>query len=275
MWAGTGHPKCSDELLKDLAEELISLQTRTIQVGRSNLSKPFRLRAFICDAPARAFVKNVLNHNSKHGCNECDQIGFRLERTPVYQIQSGNLRTDESFKNRLDMCHHHNESQTILERAKVNMVNQFPLDPMHLIDLGIAKKILTYILEVIPKNIHHDISKLFISLGPYLPCEFTRKPRGISEIARWKAIEFRMFILYSGIVVLRDYIPDSNYYHLVLLTTALRLMSDPINCKYNVDSAQLLIDQFIEIFSQLYGLKHVNYNIHSLLHLPNYVRLYG
>lgn len=31
----------------------------------------------------------------------------------------------------------------------------------------------------------------------------------------------------------------------------------------------------MEIYSQLYGLKHVNYNVHSLLHLPNYVRLYG
>ena len=36
-----------------------------------------------------------------------------------------------------------------------------------------------------------------------------------------------------------------------------------------------MLNQFVELIPQLYGLKYVNYNAHSLLHLPNYVNLYG
>lgn len=236
LWIGNGHPKSSELLLEDFGEELIRLQTEPIQVGQNKHNKKVVLRSIICDAPAKAFVKNIKNHNSFVGCNECDQIGFRIEHTPIYQISSGNLRTDKGFKCRLDKNHHHTQSETVLEKAGVKMVSQFPHDPMHLVDLGVAKKLLIYILELVPKKCHDDISAKFISLGKYVPSEFARKPRGITEIARWKATEFRFFIFYSGIVILKNIIPDSNYYHLLLLTTALRLMNDPINCQEYVDN---------------------------------------
>lgn len=275
VWEGVGHPKSWDDFLKNLADELIILQTKTIRVGKNKIEKNFHLRSIICDAPAKAFVKNVLNHNAKCGCNECNQVGFRIKNTPVYQIQSGNLRTDIDFQNRSDICHHHSPNQTELERASLKMVSQFPLDPMHLVDLGVAKRILTYILDILPKSSHPDISNSLVSIGSYIPREFARKPRGVSEIARWEATEFRMFIYYTGIVILKKFIPDSHYYHLLLLTTALRLMSDEAYCKYNIAPIQILINEFVQIFSQLYGLKHINYNVHSLLHLPNYVQMYG
>lgn len=275
IWSGTGHPKSSDLLLKDLSEEIIELKGRLIEVGRNRQKKKFHIRAFICDAPAKAFVKTVLNHNSKHGCNECNQIGFRLDNTPVYQIKSGELRSDESFLSRMDKPHHHQMNATKLEVAGIKMVTQFPLDPMHLLDLGIGKRILTYMLDIIPKNMHQVVSNSFISLGPYVPSEFARKPRGLTDLARWKAIEFRFFLLYSGIVVLKNQISDNMYYHFSLLSSAIRFMSDEINCDKYLDQIQILVNDFVELFPQLYGLKHVNYNLHSFLHLPNYAREYG
>ncbi|XP_067620084.1 uncharacterized protein [Eurosta solidaginis] len=50
--------------------------------------------------------------------------------------------------------------------------------------------------------------------------EFARKPRCFEEIKRWKAVEFRQFILYMGIFVLKDSVDANVYNHFLLLHAA-------------------------------------------------------
>ena len=51
-----------------------------------------------------------------------------------------------------------------------------------------------------------------------------RQPRGLSEIKRWKATEFRQFLLYSGIVVLKGIVTNQFYQHFLSLSIAIRIM---------------------------------------------------
>lgn len=126
---------------KDFYKELKDLTSNGIQICEIT-----KKRAFICDAPAIAFCKSVLNHNEKSGCHECNQVGFRLSKTPVYSVVSGQLRTYETFANRTDPKHHHQLEKLDLEKAAINMVTQFPLDPMHLVGLGNRISILCAVL---------------------------------------------------------------------------------------------------------------------------------
>ena len=50
------------------------------------------------------------------------------------------LRTDENYRNRVNREHH--TGRTPLKDLQVNLVAQFPLDYLHLVDLGCTKKIL-------------------------------------------------------------------------------------------------------------------------------------
>lgn len=125
-WVGKGHPLDSDVFFDDFYKELNILKEKCIQNGQKTFN--FIARAFICDAPAKSFCKSVLNHNAKHGCHECDQVGFRLLNTTVFSLTSGKLRTDESFTIRADPQHHHRQEKSALETAGIKMVSQFPLD---------------------------------------------------------------------------------------------------------------------------------------------------
>ena len=48
------------------------------------------------------------------------------------------------------------------------------------------------------------ISTKLCNFKCFIPACFARKPRGLTEIDGWRAIQFRQFLLYTGKVVLND-----------------------------------------------------------------------
>lgn len=114
------------------------------------------------------------------------------------------------------------------------------------------------------------------------PSEFKRKPRTIAELCRWKATEYRQFLLYTGMVVLKKTFKKAGmttlYVHFLKLVCAMRiLLSDTLlnsgdeHWKY----ARTLLHAFVKDAAELYGSKLFVYNIHSLLHLADEAGLYG
>ena len=89
---------------------------------------------------------------------------------------------------------------------------------MYLVCLGVTKRLLLLLKEglrccrISPSQINQVSERLECYKRQFLS-EMTRQPRGLSEIKRWKATEFRKFLLYSGIVVLKGIVTDQFYYH--------------------------------------------------------------
>lgn len=105
------------------------------------------------------------------------------------------------------------------------MVTQFPLDPMHLIDLGVCKKMILCILNCttftkFSTGQKKEISDRLASFSAYIPKEFARKQRNFDEILRWKATEFRLFILHTGLCALKN-IVDDNFFIISVYSIAL------------------------------------------------------
>ncbi len=75
------------------------------------------------------------------------------------------------------------------------MVRCFPHDYMHLESLGVMRKLLDLWLASGPLCCRLSacqsvlVSDALISLRPYIPADFARKPRQLSERLRWKATE--------------------------------------------------------------------------------------
>lgn len=94
------------------------------------------------------------------------------------------------------------------------------------------------------------------------------------EVARWKAVEFRQFLLNTGIVALSGHLPIAMNSNFMLLGVAMHILlrRDKSNT-YN-SYAKCLLQLFVQNFSQLYGENMLVYNVHGLLHLADDAKLH-
>lgn len=268
--------------LKEFFEEfLVEFEELTMHGFMwNNKQIAIKCRSFICDTPARCYIKNVKAHNSYHGCDKCLVEGtYILEKKSMcFLNQNAQLRSDSSFA-RCEYLSSHQKGNTPLMSLKVGLVSQFPNDYMHSVCLGVVKKLL---LEFKNGSRLHRIShakfnileQRIQSCKQFWPSEFNRKLRSFSELERWKAKEFRQFLLYFA-PLLKDILPSNIYCNLMLLMFAIRvLLNESLNSKYNK-----IADQWLRLFmihgARIYGNEFCVYNVHSLIHLAQEAAAYG
>ncbi|KAI0217238.1 hypothetical protein LSAT2_030900, partial [Lamellibrachia satsuma] len=119
------------------------------------------------------------------------------------------------------------------------------------------------------------ISQGLISLQKFIPVEFARKCRSLDEMDRWKATEFRQFLLYSGPVVLKGVLCEQLYKHFLLLFVGIYCLVSPGFCVSHCQYANELLRLFVTQAGQLYGRDVLVYNVHGLIHLAVDVRNFG
>lgn len=235
------------------------------------------ISAIICDAPARAMIKNIKGHGGYAGCDKCDQPGVYLNKI-TFPETNACRRTDDSFKQMLDNRHHH--GPTPLSELCIGMVSNFPLDYMHLVCLGVMRRLIKFWVKGPLKTrqgprIIQDMSACLLEIRNSMPCEFARKPRALTEFERWKATEFRQFLVYTGPVILYKRLPKALYKNFMLLSVAISIYLHPINCYTHRQYAHERMVLFVNHYAQLYGNDMITYNVHGLVHLSEEVERYG
>ena len=138
--------------------------------------------------------------------------------------------------------------------------------------LGVMKRLLLLWMRGplkcrLGSRIIENISEGLISLKDNIPSEFSRKPRSLHEIDRWKATEFRQFLLYTGPVVLIQAIHENLYRNFMVLSIAMHILLNETLCQNFSGYAHELLIVFVNHFYQIYGTDMAVYNVHSLVHL--------
>jgi len=280
VYIGYKKPASIDDFLKDLVDEVKALESKVLLDGKF---VKINFRSLICDTPAKSFVCGIPGHSSSHGCSKCTQVAKRVNDTLTYSTVSGTLITDEDFASRKYPKHHYKSFQTKetpLEQIGFKMISQIPLDPMHLVDLGVMRKMLIRIINrrtenKTPKSHIDKISNELVKMQKFFPKEFPRKPRSLEDIHNWKATEFHQFLAYTGPLVLLNNVHHDIYYEFLLLHCAYRLLSSPREVTQYLEQAQGLLELFVENFPVVFGEGSVSFNVHSLLHLTSCAEQYG
>ena len=271
IFLGNGLPSDANEFLRDFVEEAQYLHQNGLEYKNNILS--FRISGIICDTVARHFIKGTKGHGGYSSCDRCMIDGTYLVNKVVFLTTGHRSRTDRNFRLMLDEDHHNNHS-ILTEIKYLDMVHDFPLDYMHLVLLGAVKKFLLNLksgplLCRLQTRLVQEISRKLESFKKWSPKEMARKPRSLEFLAFYKATEFRQFVLYTGIVALRNIIEDCMYQHFLLLVCSMRiLLNDSLAVEQN-DCAREMLKVYVEHYSQLYTEASMTYNIHSLVHLAD------
>lgn len=73
LYSGTSKPSDLWQYLNDFIVEMNSLEREGLCF--TNVNYQVKISAFVCDPPARAFLKNIKPHNGFNGCERCVQKG--------------------------------------------------------------------------------------------------------------------------------------------------------------------------------------------------------
>lgn len=141
-------------------------------------------------------------------------------------------RTDNLFRTTVQ-SEHHTSTSILLDLPDFNMIDKVPIDYMHNLLLGSMKRLLYHkrygwIFGKQPHKLRaRDVNKIsenFLKLKRYIPCEFSRKTRSILECKKYKATEFRLFLLYKSPIVLKEVLPCKAYNNFITFSVASLIM---------------------------------------------------
>lgn len=282
LFCGNSKPSSVHDYLSDFLVELNNLVQNGISIGDAVLT--VSVGSFICDAPARAFLKCIKGHNAYYACERCIIRG-RWNRRVVFSLNDDRntpLRSEASFNNFEFKDYQIDISPLINAGIGISCIKSFPLDYMHLVCLGVVKRILSF-LKSGPSQCRLSGQQLDIlsgklsALNGKMPREFARQPRSLYYLDRWKATELRQFLLYTGPLVLRSVVSNQVYKHFLSLTVAMSILleSDEDFRNEHLSYARELLKYFVKTSEMVYGDTFVSYNIHSLIHIADDVEYYG
>jgi len=86
-----------------------------------------------------------------------------------------------------------------------------------------------------------------------LPVEFTRQPRELKYLLRWKATEFRSFLLYLGPIALKGNLDQAKYNNFLTLHVAMSILLNPKSIRDETlrNYARSLLIHFVQTFTNI------------------------
>lgn len=122
---------------------------------------------------------------------------------------------------------------------------------------------------------YSDINSMTVKLREIkLPKEIHRAVRGLDCLAFWKGTEYRSFLLYFGITILKDHLRYDAFEHFLGFFCAVTICSVD-EYRHFLPLARVLFENFIETYALLYKNHTITSNVHNLCHLVDEVIKFG
>lgn len=277
LYNGRSHPKDFNLLLSDFVETFKEMSERKLYIEGKEYE--IEIRNVILDSPAKAAVKYVKYPTGYSSCCECCVEGHREDGRITFTELDCTRRTDESFRARADIGHHNGSSIFESSFRELDMINNFPPDYLHVVLLGGLKKILTYLFippkSFLPFSAGRELTSKLLDMDKYVPSEFHRHLRPISELKQYHGHELRFFLLKVGIVALKGVIPNEYYLNFLYFHIGITILCDEDLATNYSEVAKLVLHKFVEKAMDLYGPVMQTLIVHTISHLADAVQYQG
>ncbi len=249
---------------------------------------------YICaDAPMRAFIRNQKTHTSKLGCDYCYSEADHKGR-PIWGLSTlnGRQRTRESLAEDLEKVATREKAyqdfgykgrSVVLDiLPDFDLIEGVPVDPMHLLYLGVGRAIFELLFNVRenrPTNLREgrQSTRELDELLPHVkvPSEIPRRPRPM-DFKNYKGSEWRNIVLfYFPLVaqILRPGIRRQLWLDFCFLARAFSIPDEYYNA-LNKNALKSVARSWYEHFSHAFGPLNMRYNVHLMSHLFR-IRVHG
>ncbi|KAJ8685461.1 hypothetical protein QAD02_021254 [Eretmocerus hayati] len=231
---GSGKPKNFAPFFKQFIAEYNQLCRTGMPMGDKTFL--IKIQCVIGDKPARSEALCIKGHGSKHACERCDLVAIYFKKRQVYPLMKNcKPRTDRSFRLLEDPHNHHKDSPLLELYPAIDMVYQVLSEFMHGQCIGNMKKLLCDYwtnpsLRYLTKAQIMQVSSRLTLLQFCIPAGFQRCTRSLDVLSKWKATEYRLFLLYVGSIVLKGILPEHLYNHFMLFSVGCRVLCSPNSC---------------------------------------------
>lgn len=96
IFCGTSKPKLLNVFLADFIDELNDILKNGFRFNGNRFK--IEIHNFVCDAPARAFLKYTKTHSGYSSCDKCVEPGEYYKNKVIFMSEMAQKRTDESFR---------------------------------------------------------------------------------------------------------------------------------------------------------------------------------
>lgn len=110
------------------------------------------------------------------------------------------------------------------------------------------------------------LNQLLKQFNNFKPMEIPRSVRSFEDIKFWKATEFRSFLLYYGIIILKDHLSIEEYNHFLLLTCAVRIFYVDVYTPFRQIAKNWLL-KYVDEYINIFGSDRIGSNVHNLIHI--------
>ena len=269
---------------------------KTAIVHKSHVLAPL----VVADAPARANVLNMQEHQGRYACNTCEQKTNKLPAPPVkpgekkkrrkrrflFRESPAQLRTHQRMVTHgtyaAEMGLEHKRGikglATIQNIPKIDLSTCVLAEYLHSVLKGAVFQLCSlwffvrgdwYIGDHL-EEINH-----FLCNDIHPPDFVTRLPKSLAYFSYAKANELRSLLLYYSLIVVAPFLKENYYQHWILFVEAIYILLQESISETDLDAAEAMLRMFVRDIGKLYGDDQYTYNIHQLTHMVLYVRRWG
>lgn len=259
----------------------------------------------IFDQPARAAFWNCKQFNGRFGCMDCIHPGSNLVSVPGLKPTFGrrwyskNKRYIEKDRRFYELAWRKildggNDSYYGIKRKPnfarlCNPGDQNVIDIMHQLYEGVIKMIVSGVFSsklgkdmtknkwTIPRRFYSEIDETLSTI--IWPTNFSRKVPRISDLANYKAIEYKNLFLYAFLPIGQNYFYEmgcSDVWHWFgILHKIIYHCCGNIFDPHVLRDLRELIDVWQATATEFLLPQKQTINMHLLEHLPKYLKIYG
>lgn len=290
-----------EQMLTPFIDEYLAL-TDGFKTKWSNKTK-LKAKIFLADAPCRAGVLNMMQHNGESPCHKC-----LVRIIPQKELKEGQKKEDCYIVKSDDMQRrskgHFEDSVILVEQEKLrfeadkrdsssvhyagvkgktilSLIPNFDYvtctlaEIMHVVFLGLTKLFLSgfwnksgniFYLEPYKKEL---VDKKISSLN--VPSSVVRSIRSFDDLNNFKSTELQFYLFYYSYFIFKDVLDDLIFNHFMLLSSSMFKVYSRNSTPSDIDNSQREVDAFLDGLD-LCKYADKGYKIYNMHMLPHVVQ---